>query len=76
MQHTVFTITNALLFSGVAVNASPLLPAGNGRAIAALSYDSAGCYTEATNMRVLTSSNYFDDLMTVDKCAVACSDFK
>ncbi len=39
-------------------------------------YDFAGCYTEATNMRALTGSAYFDDLMTVEKCASACAGFK
>ncbi|KAH8812457.1 WSC-domain protein, partial [Xylogone sp. PMI_703] len=36
-------------------------------------YTSQGCYTEATTGRALTGKSYFDDAMTVEKCASACS---
>lgn len=34
-----------------------------------------GCYTEATNSRALTGGVYYDDSMTVEKCAGVCSGF-
>ncbi|KAH6682060.1 WSC domain-containing protein [Halenospora varia] len=47
------------------------------RVVAAISeWDYAGCYTEANNMRALTGNSYYDDLMTVEKCAAVCSRFK
>lgn len=76
MQRSVFTITGALLFAGAVVNASPLVPVVKGRAVAVVAgWESAGCYTEATNMRALTGNSYFDDNMDVQKCASACSNF-
>jgi hypothetical protein len=33
---------------------------------------SQGCYTEATKMRALSSSSFFDDSMIVEACAAAC----
>ena len=38
-------------------------------------YNYSGCYTEATNQRALTGSQYFDDTLTVEKCAAACVAF-
>jgi hypothetical protein len=35
-------------------------------------YTDNGCYTEATTGRALSSAAYYDDLMTVAKCSVAC----
>lgn len=47
------------------------------RVVAAISeWDYPGCYTEANNMRALTGNSYYDDLMTVEKCAAVCSGFK
>ncbi len=36
-------------------------------------FTAKGCYTEATNGRALISKTYYDDAMTVEKCASACS---
>ncbi|EHK96804.1 putative fungistatic metabolite [Glarea lozoyensis 74030] len=47
--------------------ASPTAPAG---------YTDAGCYTEATGQRALTGKSYFDDSMTVEKCAAACTGYE
>ncbi|KAL8924412.1 MAG: hypothetical protein Q9208_004020, partial [Pyrenodesmia sp. 3 TL-2023] len=41
----------------------------------AADYKSNGCYTEATRGRALSGNAYFDNLMTVEKCAAACSGF-
>ncbi|KAL8754956.1 MAG: hypothetical protein Q9184_004950 [Pyrenodesmia sp. 2 TL-2023] len=41
----------------------------------AADYTSNGCYTEATRGRALSGNAYFDNLMTVEKCAAACSRF-
>ncbi|KAH8655081.1 WSC domain-containing protein [Tricladium varicosporioides] len=34
-----------------------------------------GCYTEATSQRALSGNSFFDDAMTLEKCAAACSGF-
>ncbi|KAL8637618.1 MAG: hypothetical protein Q9228_005132 [Teloschistes exilis] len=38
-------------------------------------YNYQGCYTEATSGRALSGSSFFNDLMTVEKCAASCSAF-
>ena len=38
-------------------------------------YTSAGCYTEATGIRALSMSTFFDDSMTVEACAAVCSGY-
>ncbi|KAL8968048.1 MAG: hypothetical protein Q9197_005087 [Variospora fuerteventurae] len=38
-------------------------------------YTSKGCYTEATIGRALTGNAFFDDRMTLEKCAAACTNF-
>lgn len=38
-------------------------------------YAFVDCYTEATNMRALSLSSYYDDAMTVEKCASHCAEF-
>jgi hypothetical protein len=38
-------------------------------------YTSQGCYTDATNGRALNQGDFFDDNMTVEKCAAACEGF-
>lgn len=61
------------------VNTSPVSPhhALGRRAVPVIpGYDFTGCYTEATNTRALTGTGYFDDRMTIEKCAAACTNFK
>lgn len=41
-----------------------------------LGYSPVSCHTEATSGRALSSKSYFDDRMTVEKCAIACSGFR
>ncbi|KAK4124797.1 WSC-domain-containing protein, partial [Parathielavia appendiculata] len=77
MQHAVTLVAAlaALLWDGA--GASPHASAFRRRDVPQIpGYDFSGCYTEATNSRALTGSAYFDDLMTVEKCAAACSGFK
>ncbi|KAL8963334.1 MAG: hypothetical protein Q9183_005024, partial [Haloplaca sp. 2 TL-2023] len=38
-------------------------------------YTAQGCYSEATSGRALTGTAFYNDLMTVEKCAAACSSF-
>ena len=38
-------------------------------------YAYQGCYTEATGIRALTGKAYFNDSMTVEACATACTGF-
>ncbi|KAK4208538.1 WSC domain-containing protein [Rhypophila decipiens] len=75
MQRTITIIAAAAALSALGVNCSPLqatelrrrdMPVNPG-------YDFAGCYTEATSARALTGASYFDDHMTIQKCATACS---
>ena len=40
-----------------------------------VTYSNEGCYTEATTGRALTGKVSYDDLMTVAKCAAACSSY-
>lgn len=45
----------------------------NGRSAAlTANYSYSGCYTETTSERTLSSKSYYDDKMTVQKCAAAC----
>lgn len=68
-------LTGLLLVS--AVGASPYRPAHLRRGVPNTpGYAYGGCYTEATSSRALTGKSYFDDLMTVEKCMSACTDFK
>ncbi|KAK3392754.1 WSC domain-containing protein [Podospora didyma] len=76
MERLLTLVAFSAAFSGLGVNGSPHNPAFRRRAVAQIpGYDFAGCYTEATGMRALTGSSFFDDLMTVNKCAVACAGF-
>jgi hypothetical protein len=74
MQRTLFTVS--ALLSAIAVNASPYKVTSLRRAVADVpGYDYMGCYTEATDTRALSGKTYYDDLMTPEKCATACSGF-
>ncbi|KXX82428.1 putative fungistatic metabolite [Madurella mycetomatis] len=43
--------------------------------VAPAGYTSEGCYTEASNGRVLSDASIFGDDMTVGKCAAACDQY-
>ncbi|KAK3989078.1 WSC domain-containing protein [Cladorrhinum sp. PSN332] len=59
------------------VHASPLSSSLTTRAVPQIpGYNYTGCYTEANGVRALNGSSYFDDQMTVQKCASACTGFK
>jgi hypothetical protein len=77
MQRSVTLVAASAALSWVGAGAVPHGSAFRRRAVPQIpGYDFTGCYTEATNMRALTGSAYFDDLMTVEKCANACAGFK
>lgn len=76
MKSTLFCIASVFLISCITVNSSPLQPLSSRQDVAIPGYTYEGCYTEATNnARALTSNAYYDDEMTVEKCAVACAGF-
>ncbi|KAL8735064.1 MAG: hypothetical protein Q9181_002948 [Wetmoreana brouardii] len=39
------------------------------------SYASQGCYTEATKGRALIGKTYYDNALTIEKCATACNGY-
>ncbi|KAL9055995.1 MAG: hypothetical protein Q9206_002911 [Seirophora lacunosa] len=79
ISHPTFIGTLSLSLIATFTHASPLQSRDHSswhlhpRAIA--DYTSQGCRTEATRGRALTGNAYFDSLMTVEKCAAACSKF-
>ncbi|KAL2063424.1 hypothetical protein VTL71DRAFT_5229 [Oculimacula yallundae] len=75
MRSTVFTVFSTLCLTISVANASPLQVLDSRAEAVIPGYKSEGCYTEATNKRALSSTAYFDDFMTLDKCAAACSSF-
>ncbi|KAF8850327.1 WSC-domain-containing protein [Acephala macrosclerotiorum] len=75
MQPTFFSSVGILSFLIITTNTSPLLQVLSLRDAVIPGYTDEGCYTEATNIRALTGGSYFDDLMTVEKCAAACSGY-
>jgi len=76
MHHTVITVASSILLSAVTVTATPLLQVLSPRSdVSVTGYAYGGCVTEATKTRALSGNSYFDDLMTVEKCAAACSSF-
>lgn len=74
MRTTLVTLASALLFSSFTY-ASPLQPVSRRDAALIPGYGYEGCFTEATQGRALTGSSFYDDYMTVEKCAAACSNF-
>lgn len=38
-------------------------------------YEYAGCYTDSVADRTFTAKAHYDDAMTIEKCASACSDY-
>ncbi|KAI4223684.1 MAG: hypothetical protein L6R36_005237 [Xanthoria steineri] len=79
ISHPAFIATLGLSFISTFAHASPLQPRDRSPWVldtrAVPDYTSKGCYTEATTGRALTGNAYFDSLMTVEKCAAACSRF-
>lgn len=59
-------------------NSSPTTPTSSSSTFASpsptsvVTYSDEGCYTEAGDQRALTGRAYYDDLMTLQKCADAC----
>lgn len=76
MRSTIFlSVAGSLIFSGF-TSATPLRNLVKARAVAINGYDYAGCFTEATFGRALSSKATFNDLMTTELCATACTGYK
>jgi hypothetical protein len=75
MKSSLFALGNFLLLFRVPVYAQ-VLPNAHGlksRDTAIIpGYVDRGCYTEATTGRALSDNAYYDNGMTVEKCAAAC----
>lgn len=71
MKRSILSALGVLL-STYPANATPLQSLEPRAPTALAGYIYSGCYTEATNQRALTGSSYFDDTLTVEKCAAAC----
>ncbi|KAM7197259.1 WSC domain containing protein [Rhypophila sp. PSN 637] len=69
-------IVASALVAPLGVSASPLTLLTRRDPAVISGYEYTGCYTEAHNGRALTGSAFFDDQLTAEKCAVACSGFK
>ncbi|KAK4158857.1 WSC domain-containing protein [Cladorrhinum sp. PSN259] len=69
------TVTSVAILSGAL--ASPFSSAIEHRAVPTIpGYNYTGCYTETSGVRALNGSSYYDDTMTAQKCASACTGFK
>jgi WSC domain len=68
------TLVITSLFSAL-VAAKPLHSLQARATVTIAGYDYAGCYTEATSMRAFSDKSYYDDAMTIEKCAAACSGY-
>lgn len=68
------TVVIASLFSALVV-ATPIHSLQARCTVAIEGYDYAGCYTEATGMRAFSGKSYYDDAMTIEKCAAACTGY-
>lgn len=67
------TLAGAFLLSVAVAKPYVSLEARQISAVSGYSY--TGCYTEPSSVRALTANSYFDDLMTLEKCATACSSY-
>lgn len=78
-SHPTFNGTLILSLIATFTHASPLQsrdgPPRNVYSRGLADYTSKGCHTEATRGRALTGNAYFDSLMTLEKCAAACTKF-
>ncbi|KAH8592518.1 WSC domain-containing protein [Bisporella sp. PMI_857] len=73
MRSTCAVLASALLLS--TANGQPVETTDVQQPTEVLGYAYSGCFTEPSNARALSASSYVDDLMTLEKCAVACSSF-
>ena len=71
MEFTIFTVALLATFLSAA-SASPI-ESRDVKQVAGWDYQ--GCKTDAVKARALTGSFYFDNKMTVEKCAIACNKF-
>ena len=67
----VITVNCLLAIAPVHASSLHSLNSSDAKSIKGQNY--AGCYTEATNGRALSGSTYYNDKMTVEKCAAACN---
>lgn len=74
MHLILLSIATSILF-GSSVHSSPLHSLSRRASVSITDYTYEGCRTEATEGRALNGSAYYDDFMTIQKCAVACSQF-
>jgi hypothetical protein len=68
------TLVFSLFFSSFGA-ATPVRSLQSRATVTIPGYDYAGCYTEATSMRAFSGLSYYDDAMTIEKCAAACSGY-
>ena len=71
MQTTIIFTTSFLALAA----ATPLQLLQPRAAVAIAGYEYAGCYTEATSTWAFSDLSYYDDMMTIEKCAAACSGY-
>ena len=72
MRTTLINFTT--LFSAF-VSATPVHLLQARATVAIAGYDYAGCYSEVTSTRAFSGLAYYDDAMTIEKCAAACSGY-
>lgn len=78
MHHTLITVSS-ILFSAITINAKPLFHVPRSlsyRSTAIAGYSYTGCATEGNGTRALSGQSYYDDLLTIEKCANECSSFQ
>jgi len=69
-----YKLTSAVITTGT--TSSPTSTPTLGIVKSAGAYNYLGCYTEGTNVRALSAASFTNDLMTIEKCAAACSQYK
>ena len=70
---------STLVFTSLLINfavASPFNLLHSRSIVSIAGYDYAGCYTEATSRHAFSDKSYYNDGMTIEKCAAACSGYK
>lgn len=58
------------------VTSTPLRPSSTLTRRAIRGFEYVACHKEALYQRALSSKSYFDDFMTLEKCAAVCSSFE